>query len=84
MTKADFEKLEKELRNVSDNLIRIDEKMNSMKDELKKGNEKFADHEERLRTIEEFKTEIRTKVVVYSSIISVVVGGIVALLIKIL
>jgi len=84
MTKADFEKLEKELRNVSDQLIRIDEKMVNIKEELKRGNDKFQDHEERLRAIEDFKTEMRTRVVVYSSVISVVVGAAVAVLVKIL
>ncbi|HMQ78819.1 MAG TPA: hypothetical protein PKE39_04250 [Ignavibacteria bacterium] len=84
MTKAETEEFKKEMRELRDLIIRMDEKVNNVQKELKSGNEKFADHENRLRTIEEFKTEIRTKVVVYSSVISLIAGGIVALIVKII
>ena len=84
MTKSETEEFKKEMRELRDLIIRLDEKMNSTMASLKIGNDKFADHEERLRTIEEFKTEIRTKVVAYSSIISLLAGGIVAVIVKIL
>lgn len=82
MTKSETSNFQNEMRELRDLIIRLDEKVNNVNAELKTGNEKFGDHEKRLRLIEEFKTEIKTKVITYSAVISFIASGILAFVLK--
>ena len=52
MTKVDSENLSKEVRSVSDKLIRIETLLEGVAVQLKEGAGKFTDHEARIRLIE--------------------------------
>jgi hypothetical protein len=82
MTKPEFENLSKEVRGVSDKLIRIETLLEVVGKQLTDGQKKFDDHEARLRTMESWKSKVVSYATLAGSIAGVVVGIIMSLIFK--